>query len=793
MSQSTLVTSSAAQSQSSVIPAATRPLTPFAKYDDRIGAVCDRILPKQPYLLTIPSNLPYRRHTSDPNRWFLDTPFHRKEEQLQYMSLLLHQADDEPLLKVDGTRIDIDGHLLPAMASPQSEAPSRPQTPSEAGPKKKISLADYKSKDRSGVNTPERRPVDDIRKQAIKSHKEEVQAKREQVDVQSKPANKSATKPAISSPIAPATKSEAKSKPKLSSATPTRIDQDSLRPAKKRRLSEEPALKSTNAASKIIERSSAPSLDKRNLPDLLSPDLPLQAKKKAKLRELPSLLSPKLPELLEKAARSPLPRSDEVKDILKSAAGLPGKTSDKKAVESSVKDVAGRVRSESQLSARSSTPNIKISSPQSRPAAASSRPSTPLTNGRTASPRRQRHIIVLKYGKRNRKRVEMLLKMSARPRKDISIAAERETQTGPKIGIKQEAVHTDKKRPSEVSEETSSRKPKMAAASSSLEVPVKLERPSTPKPSVLEKHKPSFSTPKKDSKSVLMTRDPSTDTLDAGTPSQEPHRTSTPNPTTQSSMSKASPAPTSAPSKGDETWSSFGERIYALGKILKREGQRLSSEVTSKEKQQGVVVLIEGLLCFMLHSAALAQARPNADPGWSTIVPYLNMTLKQSRPFKHLSGLVWQLNAVCRQYLQHEQLRRLAKETGPDDHIGSAPTPGSDGNSRSVDENPRKQKFSDLRDEIVHNSKALRSAWLEGGRILPNDILERDYTSTWRKKLQDMSKRNPDELNSKDLPKDFTLPMDPTTNAFEATNFALAFLWEWTLIEQVNWKSRIEL
>lgn len=713
------------------------------------------------------------------------------------MSLLLHQDDDEALLRVDGTRIDEDGRLLAHAPTPQSEFPSRPETPVETGPKKKISLKDYKTKDKSAINTPERRPTDDIRRQALKSHKEEADAKRQdqepKTDPQPKPDQKVAEpKPAVL---------EAKPDTKASLQTTAQHDGESQRPAKRRRLSDEEGQRTPNHVNGLMTKGEP--LEKGALPDLLSPDMPAQ-QKKSKPRDLPVLLSPKLPQALEKAT-APQQRTDEVRALPKGIQSPAGVAPNDKKSDSAGKDVTpSRNRPDSQPSAKSAFPAVaKLASPISRPLSTPAiKVNAMLTNGRTASPKpRQRHIIVLRYGKKNRKRVEMLLKLGApKPKKESSQPPEKDRMTLSKQPAKLEVPKSDKKRTAESTPEPSAKKPKLA--SSSLEPSARHDRPSTPKPDTagrspafLAKPKATFSTPKKELKSVAMQRVASTDTAEPLTPSQEAGRTSTPLAVNHSSQPKTSPGPTSTPAKGEghTAWTDLNSRIFQLGRTLKKEGSKLAEEGGSKNKQQGVVLLIEALLCFMLNSAALAQARPNADPGWSTILPYHIMVWKQSRPYTHLHGLVVQLGAVCRQFLHQEHIKRLSKETLPDDHMGSAPTPGSDGNTRTDDSAKKQKLFLELRDELVQNSKELKIAWLEGSRILPYEIVEEQYPGTWSRRTKDFSKRNPDKLNPKDLTKDFYLPLDVSTNIFEATNFALAFLNEWAMIEQVQWKTRIEL
>lgn len=716
------------------------------------------------------------------------------------MSLLFHQDEDESLLKVDGDRLDSEGRLLPEIQdihSPRSEAPSRPETPHDAGPKKKISLKDYQ-KARSSANTPDRKPEQDLRKQAMKSHKEEQLKKTPELQPVQKVEQKQMSRvPVVKSPA----RVEVKTEP--SNAAATQHDRESQRPAKKRRLSTEedekkptPKISPVKTESKPKKEVAAPEpepikekvREKRPMPDMISPILPAESAKKQKTKDLPELLGPDLPpELsLERLSSDTPHRSNEVKSILRGIVS------------------PGRERSNSQH--RPGTPNIKVSSPALKPATAATRPGTPLTNGhsvtpvKTASPRpRQRHIIVLKYGKKNRKRVEMLLKFEPRRKKESSATAVKEPvkveekpdkPASAKSVPKTESAKLEKKRPAESEPDVPAKRPK-------LEPPIKPERPTTPAPDLPKKPLSAFSTPKKELKSSAMQRVMSTDTMEPGTPGREVPRTSTPTLTRDHSQSKTSPGPISNPAKSEDlTWTDITNKIFQLGRVLKKEGQKLAGEGTGKDKAKGVILLIEGLLCFMLNAGAQAQARPSGDPGWSTILPYYTMVYKQSRPYKHLNGLVVQLGAVCRQHLHHEHIRRLSKETFPDDTV-SAPTPGSDGNTRSpssTTSNNRK-RFSELRDELVSNSRELRHAWLEGSKLLPVEMIESDYTGTWRKRIpsKDIAKRSPDKLDPKHLPKDFPMPLDVTTNVFEASNFALAFMREWAMIEQIDWKTRIDL
>ena len=757
---------------------------PFTKLDAQITEVSQNVWPNQPYVLTVPSEKPYRLQ---PARWWLNTPFSRKEEQLQYASLLTHQGTDESLLRVDGSRIEEDGSLIiHAPASPRSEKTSRPQTPVDNMPKKKISLKDYKQKDRSAAQTPERPSTStDMRKQAIKSHKEEQDVVRQTTTTKKESDVRPERVPAPIPTTTPAL-SPRRDEPVSQSSAATQKDKDTQRPTKKRRLSEEnPKL----ITPKTVKTERDPVI-KKSLPQLLSPDMP-STKKKEKSRGLPSLLSPKLPPSLEKAVAVPA-RTDEVRAILKTL-DSPVRLNEKKKEEST----ANRVRSESQTSARPGTPGIRISSPGLK--AVGTPISKPTTNpiARVASPKpRQRHTIVLKYGKRNVKRVQALLKFKPRPQKQPVNQAEPDRPSTSKQPARQDPPPTARKRPAENADSMAIKKPRLASQDSE-----RLDRPSTPKPDISShsplpnaKSKTAFSTPRKDAgqlRSATMQRVASTDTIEAKTP-QESGRLSTP--VAQQPHRKNSPAPGSTPAKTDahSAWNELQERIFQLGRSLKKEGSQLASESDSKSKQLGVVLLIEALLCFMIRSAAQGQMHTR-DPFYDSIIPYFNMVYAQSRPFKHLHGLTVLLGAVIRQHMHQEHLKRLAKHTYFDDPV-SAPTPGSDGATKGNDDvNKRQKSLTELRDELVSNANHLKTAWLEGSKQLSWSMIEDQYPSTWMHKAEGYSVRNPDRLNPKDIGTDYYLPLDVSSSCFEATNFALEFLREWAMIEAVPWKARIQL
>lgn len=131
---------------------ATPHKTPKARHGDlsntdaRLKHISDKILPKSPYLLTVPSDRPYRPTPQQLGEWHKGLPFSADEAPLQYLSFLSRDWDDS-LLRVVGGWDNEKGEMMDSATVQVNGARSGTSTPQlGAGAKKKISLSDYKSK-----------------------------------------------------------------------------------------------------------------------------------------------------------------------------------------------------------------------------------------------------------------------------------------------------------------------------------------------------------------------------------------------------------------------------------------------------------------------------------------------------------------------------------------------------------------------------------------------------------------------------------------------------------------------
>ncbi|KAL2439373.1 hypothetical protein ABEF95_007045 [Exophiala dermatitidis] len=834
MSQGTIGKSSEIQKTPNVQnPAASPTPVRTAVLDRRLHHLREAVLPRQPYLLSVPSDVPYRHSSRFINTWYEGTPFSPQEEQIQYVSFLPHQGEHEALLKVEGGWADEQGNPIVEEVSPKTLPVSGRNTPAETARRKKISLKDYKTKGRSPPeSTSLRRPPQEPLREANEQPKEEQSAVDNKEVVQVKKQDT-----VDSSKVAVASQESVSGSPIVGLDGPNsprshpEIQQVSPPPARRTEL--QPPPEDIKAESPVVTSSVMSQARVMKMPRLLSPTLPSPEEESG----LPELLSPVLPPSLAKAIsspsdttspRSPVPaphhRSEPVRSIL-ARADLDG---DFLADKNKLSVAGSRVRSDSQHSARSSAPGSpnagKVSLGTKHLSKAGIKAGTSLQNGARASPGpRQRHTIILKYGKKNRKRVESLLKLAPRSKKDVSkhdavdgqVSSEgpskKETQSHESAGAQQsatskpqakavESIMSEKKRKAEDSPGPSLKKTRLTNLSNDDE-----RRPATPTPSAgktpfVGQSKSAFSTPKRDVKAAAMKRIESSEGLDVPTPSADRVRVSTPLTVPKPSPKPSPQPPVSSHGRPEERqqWTDLNDKFFALGRTLKHEGSSLLSqpdvESRSSQSAKAIITLTEGLICFMINIAANSYVRPGADPGWRSIILYHISIYRASRPFLHLHGLVVQLGAVCRQQIQKYDMERLARDPLPEDYCNSAPTPGSDGNTKTNEDSVKyKKRYVEFKDELVHNARELQTAWLDGSRYLPLEVLRREYPKTWSKRMVDTSSRLQEKPTPSKIPKHFCLPLDPNTTAFEAARFAVAFLEEWAEKEKIDWKTRIDL
>jgi hypothetical protein len=801
------------QSATYTKPISSKTQAQASKNVERVDSILRRLrdttFPREPYLVSVPSNVPYNHSRRYIPTWHNETPFTKDEEQLQYLSFI-PPTNEDTLLSVVGGWSDEKGSFLVEEEdedlSPRSKPVTARHSPAPETQRKKISLGQYKTKVKGDVEmTTETPPRRDMEKQAKKVNGIKIEVMPDLTEIM------------IKSPMSPEANGKKRAREDDTESVPKVREEDiaqQLKSEKKDLISPRPAkkvkLETTTSSSHQqpppkAEVPHAPPVKAEAVPGLLSPTLPPKA---AVEPVLPPLLSPTIPpsiqdfldtELLKLDKAIDRHRTDTVKSLL-ATAGM-SESGAGKSPGLLPTNGANRIRSDSAHSARSNHSALNGLNRIAALAQSPSRGSTPTRNGASPGPR-QRHTICLKYGKRNRKRVEGLLKLASRPKKIRPDPTAAPAPAPEPIKRKLETIREampSKDRPKESSSDGVAKHQKSRPAALSVS-----DKPSTPVPAVLNspltidhhvQARSTFSTPKKDVKSTAMQRVVSSDgNNDAKTPQTD--LLSTPQPSTN----KLSPsAPTSAPSMSSNSrdeWTALAKKYFDLGRKIKTEGTSCNTDSSPADHSLSLVLIIEGLLCFMINTFAVsaASSRQSNDPGWRGIIPYLDFVLRHARKTPPLHGLAMQLGALCRQHLHRYDMERLAKEPLPDDQSASAPTPGSDGNTKTSEDAERtKQKYIEFRDQLISNTRRCQAAWLEGSRLLSIEVLREEFPATWKRRATDFTLRGTERPVPRELGGSFFLPLDGNANPLEGVRYGVEVLQEWCEKGKVDWRCRIEL
>ncbi|ODM23598.1 hypothetical protein SI65_01187 [Aspergillus cristatus] len=712
--------------------------------DQQLKYLKDEVLPFYPFLLTIPSDVPFRVGNHFINNWAVgdDGPFTLEEQQLQYMTFLTHHEGDSLLVAV-GDWSDGTGSIMPDQRSrPQSVA----STPSSGPAKKKISLTDYKNKWKSGASAS---PVaQEARSQsASASHAldDKPRASKPDIPRQSthKPPNSTTTLPKSSSRSA--FENTGRKRPpdferehsKSNDGKPSGICSP-----KKPRLSPDRS---------VDDRPNRPKSN--GLPDLLSPTLPPTSDSPG----LPQLLSPTLPPSIEKELASIHDGS--------LAYGAPRKGSPTN-LDKFTEDAA-RMSSNRNALSLDSARSPSLQRIQSRSPA--------------AAPIKRQLIIKLRYGRANKKRVEALLKFSGKKKTGTSCSS-----------IKKEDHHVSKTPLSDNVAEMSHRSEKKAKHVPSDPV---LEKPQTPIsiPRQQGKHKV---TPIKEPK-ITSSRQMESINNEGKTPLTQGAKY----PAGDSARRLSSPQTNSQPNRSRSyerrAWKEEYQKYGNLGRELKHAVERHTAKdsATAADKKVAAATALEAILCFILAFVADDQSKALArqigdSSAWVSILAYWNVVKKISAPYPQLHSLCSILGAVSYDAIHALDLDRLAVSPLPGEHT-SASTAG-DGSFISEESKKNLKELLELKTRLPKNYKESQRLWAEGMGGLSEDVLEREFPETWQSRSRRYSERGKQPLTPGDYSGGFFLPLGRTDTPLQIVRFGWSILNEWCAKEGLHWRGRLD-
>ncbi|KAL4928232.1 uncharacterized protein BDV17DRAFT_264492 [Aspergillus undulatus] len=769
--------------------------------DRRLKRLREEVLPFYPFLLTVATDLPFRLGNRFVNNWAVSNegPFTPEEQQLQYMTFLTHDESDSLLVAV-GDWSDAAGSVMADSRSPPQSATS---TPSSSSNKKKISLHDYKNKRTYGG--PGSRSASNLHV-PHDSHATKIIPSRDSRQKLPK------AQPSSSPPAQLDSEQVDRKRPPERDHDRHRLQVKDNAPAKRRKLSPEPT---------TVRPKTEPS-NGNGLPELLSPTLPPTSS----TPRLPRLLSPTLPPDLERElaklsneslASDSQPESTANSDTIKSkvhkeelsALNLPQ-------LESTAASNAPNLHSKSPRlgpeKSASKTTEITKSNTQSTPKAnlqppSSSRPPQQ-SSIKSVQPSQSRpHLVKLKYGKSNRKRIEGLLKFAgkrklSRQSSTTPDAAERDLSQSTKAEQSRilasnhahKSVYSDGKAKalagSQVGSSTRDR-PKDSRV-------IAAENPQTPilSQTQQEKARPTSLTPAKDLKHSSR--------HDMASNEGKMHHPAARKAPADSSLraTTQSPSQTNSIDRNGErrAWKEEYQKYGNLGRELKHAADRHTAKdkVVSADEKLAAATAIEAIICFVLAFIAddqsKAVSRQIGDSStWLSIIAYWRVVKKNSLHYPPLHSLCLILGAVSYDAIHALDLERLVVTPIPGEHT-PVPTPASDGQPANSEESKRGLKdFLELKTRLPECYKESQRLWLDGSRGLSEDILAREFPETWSKRARDHSEQGKRRLKPGDYSGEIYLPLGKTSTPLEIVRLSCALLREWCSKENIDWHGKLDL
>ncbi|RHZ44371.1 uncharacterized protein CDV56_102180 [Aspergillus thermomutatus] len=785
--------------------------------DKRLERLKEEVLPFYPFLLTLPTDVPFRPGARFINNWAVgdDGPFNPDEQELQYMTFLTHQDGDSLLVAV-GDWSDGTGNI---MSDKRSGSQSAASTPSAGSLKKKISLNDYRNRRKSGasVSPINQEPITQTSAPHTSEDKRSGMKPITSVDHSGKqPLNSLSAKSSV------------RSVPEsVGRKRPPELDHGHLG-SHEGEQADVASPKKARLSPRMIESKSSEFSKTNGLPDLLSPTLPPTSDSP----KLPRLLSPTLPPDIEKE----LAGLDESRSVSSSSKLLKqlDSSSSKESSQRPKPHDHGRLQPyattgpslygrssnttadkciTTPIDARGSdfgdTPNLDLQSQRGEH-------TPPSTDTKESMASKPRLVVRLKYGRSNRKRIEALLKFSAKKKAALTsslinkqLDSEKARVTKPHLnefntstlghtshkphrleGTVKDTVNMD----TSTSMKERSKEPRAPS-------PEKSRLPASSTPISISNQPKNFTrSPTKDAKDSA----PRTETFHSAGKSTSYYCTKD-QPGSQVNSAKQASADSDNPgsrSRNSErrAWKDEYQRLGNLGRELKHAAERHTNKdaMTAGDEKLAVVTAIEAVLCFILafvaddHSKALARQVGDSST-WLSILAYWRVVRKNSAPYPRLHSLCLILGAVSYDAIHALDLERLAITPLPGDHT-PVPTPGSDGTTVTSDENKKNRRdFIELKNRLPDFYKESQRLWLEGLQGLSEDILAREFPDTWSRRSRRYSHLGKQKLKIGDYTGEFLFPPGKTSTPVETVRFGCAILKEWCMKEGVAWSCRLDL
>lgn len=788
----------------------------LASVDKRLRRLQDEVLPSAPYLLTVPTDVPFHLGNRFVNNWAVGKkgPFAVEEQQLQYMTFLMHHDADSLLVAV-GDWTENDGQATMGKKDDEKPRalPSASGTPQVGGIKKKITLSDYKTR--------------------AKGEPSKEQSRTTSQEPSQEPSQDSTRKEKNESLQMPPSRTikERSSHDRMVDSNSLAMSPNSKRPLKEssKHASDAPAPKRARLTPPRSTEASLPSRGgKSSIPALLSPTLP-PTTTSPQLSKLPELLSPTLPPELEEELARIVDETPLSKDSKRDATTVPKvsknttpntKAPSRDRAVSDSKPATNKIdmkeESKTSLLAASGKNNKKhrgsdqrSTSPyeQKSPLLNATAKSSVAHNTTTGSTTAKTLLVKLRYGRGNRKRVGALLKFGGKRKLSDSVPsrASKESLSGDED---LESSRSDTKLRAKIRdrspEDTKMEEEQRATTSAGKTIPSHTNSFKSPSNKRLPVSKAEALTPAKESRFKPQRQADSAE-AEVKTPSGISGKSLAT--TTDKSIKMSPPNGDSQLSSRDKerrAWREEFQKHTGWGRELKHIADRYSrakatsEHVSITDGKLAAVTAIEAILCFIVafiandRSKTLSRQVVDSET-WRSIIPYWRVVERTTAAYPHLHGLCLILGAVSHDTINSLDLERLAVCPVPGEQ-SPVPTPGSDGNTVHSDRSKsQKREFFELKSRLPENHKEANRLWLEGCGKLPDDVLAKEFPDTWTTRSRNYIERGHDSFKPGHYAGAFFLPFGRTTTPMEAVRFGTMLLREWCDKENIDFKARLKL
>ena len=219
------------------------------------------------------------------------------------------------------------------------------------------------------------------------------------------------------------------------------------------------------------------------------------------------------------------------------------------------------------------------------------------------------------------------------------------------------------------------------------------------------------------------------------------------------------------------------------------------SNMSDTERKRGVMIGTESVLCYILAFTLFDEPQRQFgqygnDEGWKSMLRLLDVINREAQPFRHLAGLLLQLEGIIRDYMVCYGFQRLdynPLEQRISDTAALDP-------AKTTEENKAAAYHGSFH-EFRRSFEKSQNAWRSGLDLLKLSEIESEYPMTWAKRERHLvlPVKSADAVSQGEYQRKFNLPLGSMSSGLQAVNFGMSFLQEWSKKNGVKWEPKLEL